>query len=69
MNEKPKIDGSALLAALEAYFSRYLALRPGISLVVSLWTLATYIAGTFDAFGYLAIVSPTKRCGLRKLII
>ena len=44
-------------------FSRFLALDPGLPLVLALWTLATHLYEEFDAFPYLAITSPTKRCG------
>jgi Protein of unknown function (DUF3631) len=49
--------------ALESYFKRYLAIRPGLPLVLALWSAATYLFDAFDAFAYLAITSPTKRCG------
>lgn len=48
---------------LEALYSRFLALTPGLSLVLALWSLATHLHQVFDAFPYLAITSPTKRCG------
>lgn len=48
---------------LEALYSRFLALAPGLSLVLALWSFATHMYQGFDAFPYLAITSPTKRCG------
>jgi hypothetical protein len=54
---------SAIVDKLEALYSRFLVLSPGLSLVLALWSLATYLHQVFDAFPYLAITSPTKRCG------
>jgi hypothetical protein len=59
--------GAQTVATLEATFRRYLALDPGLPLVLALWTLATYVFDCFDAFPYLAITSPTKRCGKTRL--
>lgn len=53
----------AIVDELEALYSRFLALSPGLSLVLALWSLATHLHQVFDAFPYLAITSPTKRCG------
>jgi hypothetical protein len=47
----------------ESLFLDYLVLPPGISFVVSLWVIGTYIFEVFDCFGYLTITSPVKRCG------
>jgi hypothetical protein len=47
----------------EAFFRDYLILPSGIPFVASLWVIATYIFQLFDSFPYLAVTSPTKRCG------
>jgi hypothetical protein len=52
-----------MLADLKRYFERYAALSPGLPLVLALWVIATHLFDVFDAFPYLAITSPTKRCG------
>lgn len=52
-----------ILEELERHFERYAALPPGLPLVLALWSLATHLFDIFDAFPYLAITSPTKRCG------
>jgi hypothetical protein len=59
--------GAHIVDTLEVTFRRYLALDPGLPLVLALWTLATYVFDCFDAFPYLAITSPTKRCGKTRL--
>jgi hypothetical protein len=38
-------------------------LENGLPLVLSLWSIATHLFGGFDTFPYLAVTSPTKRCG------
>jgi hypothetical protein len=60
-------SGPAIVVTLENTFRKYLALDTGLSLVLALWTLATHVFGAFEAFPYLAITSPTKRCGKTRL--
>jgi hypothetical protein len=60
-------DGPEIVATLEGTFRRYLALDPGLPFVLALWTLATHVFECFDAFPYIAITSPTKRCGKTRL--
>jgi hypothetical protein len=59
--------GAEIVATLERTFRQYLVLDSGLPLVLALWTLATYVFNCFDAFPYLAITSPTKRCGKTRL--
>lgn len=59
--------GREIVNTLEATFRRYTALDAGLPLVLALWTLATHLFQCFDAFPYLAITSPTKRCGKTRL--
>src|SRR5271157_6095237 len=59
--------GAQIIAALEGTFRRYVALDPGLPLVLALWSLATHVFDCFDAFPYLAVTSPTKRCGKTRL--
>lgn len=59
--------GAEILTMLENTFGKYVALDVGLPFVLALWTLATHVFGCFDAFAYLAITSPTKRCGKTKL--
>ena len=54
---------STIADKLEALYSRFLVLSPGLSLVLALWSIATHLHQAFDAFPYLTITSPTKRCG------
>ena len=57
------VHGGALLCSLEEHFTRYAVLEKGLPLVLALWSLATHLFIGFDTFPYLAITSPTKRCG------
>jgi len=59
--------GAKILVTLENTFARYLALDAGLPLTLALWTLATHVFDCFDAFPYLAVTSPTKRCGKTRL--
>jgi len=67
--DQPVIDNNQLsiVDKLEALLSRFLALNSGLPLVLALWCIATYLYEQFDAFPYLAITSPTKRCGKTRL--
>ena len=68
MPPKQKDGGRAdILTTLEGIYGKYLALDAGLPLVLALWTLATHVFDCFDAFPYLAITSPTKRCGKTRL--
>lgn len=54
---------AGLVERLEQYFLQHAVLRPGLALVLALWVVAAYLFDVFDAFAYLGITSPTKRCG------
>jgi hypothetical protein len=55
--------GEQLLEDLEKYFRGYAVLAPSLPLILGLWAVATHLFESFDCFPYLAITSPTKRCG------
>jgi hypothetical protein len=63
MNATTAAAPRTIVDELEQFFSRFVAVSPGLSLVLALWSLATHVHERFDAFPYLAITSPTKRCG------
>ena len=58
-----EVDGDALLDALRREFSRYVALPPHADVALALYVLHTYAFQSFDITPYLAITSPTRRCG------
>src|ERR1700730_17997911 len=59
--------GARIVKTLEETFRKFVAMDPGFALVLALWTIATHLFDCFDAFPYLAITSPTKRCGKTRL--
>jgi len=61
------VDGPALLCSLEEHFRRYAVIENGLPLVLSLWSIATHLFSGFDTFPYLAVTSPTRRCGKSRL--
>jgi hypothetical protein len=61
-------DGAALVRAVEQFFVRYVVLPPRTSLPLALWTIATYLFESFDAFPYLAVNSPVPQCGKTRLL-
>jgi hypothetical protein len=57
------VDGAVLLEELRKHFARYIVLPKHTDVVLALWTLHTWIFDCFDVTPYLAITSPTRRCG------
>ncbi len=59
----PLLRGSKLVRKLELFFLRRVILPPGLSLVLALWVIGTYLYDIFDCYPYICITSPVKRCG------
>jgi putative DNA primase/helicase len=57
------VDGAVLLDELRKYLMRYAALPKHADVVLALWPLHTWVFDCFDITPYLAITSPTRRCG------
>ena len=57
------VDGADLLDEIAATYARYLVLPEGGESVMSLWTVHTYALAAAEHTPYVALVSPTKRCG------
>lgn len=53
---------------MEGFLHRFVVLPAHTALPLALWAIATYTFESFDAFPYLAITSPTKRCGKTRLL-
>ncbi len=62
-----KEDGAALVRDVQAFINRFLVLPDAALLPVTLWCIATYFFDQFDAFPYLAVLSPLPRCGKTRL--
>jgi hypothetical protein len=58
-----EVDGDALLDELRNHFTRYVVLPDEADVALALWVLHTWIFECFDVTPYLAITSPTPRCG------
>jgi hypothetical protein len=58
-----EVDGAALLDELRNYFTRYVVLPEEADVALALWVLHTWVFECFDVTPYLAITSPTPRCG------
>jgi putative DNA primase/helicase len=57
------VAGDALLDALRAHLKRHVVLAPHADVALALWILHTWVFEAFDITPYLAITSPTRRCG------
>lgn len=63
------VDGAALITAVAATFSRYVALPTHASTALALWMLHSYTFHAWFTSPFLAITSPAKRCGKTLLLI
>jgi Protein of unknown function (DUF3631) len=61
-------DGAALVRDVEGFLRRFVVLPAHTVLPLAVWVLATFTFESFDAFPYLVITSPTKRCGKTRLL-
>jgi len=61
-------EKAALVQEVEKFITQYLVLPGHVALPLALWVLATYAFSLFDAFPYLAVLSPVKRCGKTRLL-
>jgi putative DNA primase/helicase len=57
------VDSASLLDGLRWHFARYVVLPKHADVALALWTLHTWVFDCFDITPYLAITSPTRRCG------
>lgn len=63
-----KANGPEVVRRAEAFFSRYAVLPSGTLLPSALWTIGTHTFESFDSFAYLAVTSPTPRCGKTRVL-
>ena len=57
------VEGSRLIADIEAYFARFAHAPAESILAASLWTIWTHTFDLFDIAPLLVLTSPTRRCG------
>ena len=58
-----RVDGAVLLNRLRGHFLRHVVLPKHADVALALWALRTWVFNCFDVTPYLAITSPTRRCG------
>jgi putative DNA primase/helicase len=63
------VDGAALLSDIERVFRRYIYLPIGAPAALPLWTLHAWTMDAGDISPFVALVSPTKRCGKTSVLI
>jgi hypothetical protein len=64
----PKTTTNAIVPDMTAYLNKYMTFpNPDYATTLTLWTLATHMWPSFDAFPYLTITSATKRSGKTRL--
>jgi hypothetical protein len=52
----------------ETFIRRYAILPDAAYLPLAAWAVATYVPDAFDAFPYVALLSPAKRCGKTRVL-
>lgn len=57
------VDGAELVREVEQLITKYLVLPAWAPCILTLWAVATWVSEVFEAFPYLALTSPQKRCG------
>ena len=68
MNDKPTATQQDILSIAEAFFRRFCILPEAAYLPFTLWVAATHMSDAFDAFPYIALLSPVKRCGKTRVL-
>ena len=57
-----------MIEAAERFVRRFCILPDAAYLPVATWAVATHVALAFDAFPYIALLSPMKRCGKTRVL-
>jgi len=68
LEQKRAEEKATLVQEVEKFVTQYLVLPGHVALPLALWVLGTYVFNLFDAFPYLAVLSPVKRCGKTRLL-
>jgi putative DNA primase/helicase len=64
-----EVSGADLLDGIEKLFRRYIVLPARAGEALALWTLHAWTQDAGDISPYMALVSPTKRCGKTNVLI
>jgi hypothetical protein len=62
------VDGAELAERLLAAFQRYCILPKGVDAALTLWALYTFVYEAFSHNPFLALLSPTPRCGKTRVL-
>jgi len=57
-----------VIASTESFIRRFCILPDAAYLPLALWAAATHLPDVFDAFPYIALLSPAKRCGKTRVL-
>src|SRR5487761_1780634 len=57
-----------VITSAESFIRRFCILPDAAYLPLSTWAVATHLPGAFDAFPYVALLSPVKRCGKTRVL-
>ena len=63
MLQRKEAEGDALLKELESMYAARMMLEEGLTLVLSLWGLHTFMFQEFSITPYLWVRSPMRGCG------
>ena len=67
MNDNPNSQPNVIDGA-ESLIRRFGILPDAAYLPLGIWGVATYVSDAFDAFPYVALLSPAKRCGKTRVL-
>jgi hypothetical protein len=62
------VDPSQMVADVERFIRKFVVMPDAAYLPVTIWVIGTYTVESFDAYAYLALLSPAKRCGKTRLL-
>lgn len=64
----PIVTSSELVNDVQKFIGRYVIMDPYELLLVTVWTLHTYLFEIFEQTPYLSVMSPQKRCAKTRLL-
>lgn len=64
----PESQSSDVIDSAENLIRRFGILPDAAYLPLAIWGVATYVSDAFDAFTYVALLSPAKRCGKTRVL-
>jgi hypothetical protein len=62
------VQSSEVITGTESFIRRFCILPDAAYLPLATWTAATHLPDAFDAFPYIALLSPAKRCGKTRVL-